>query len=137
LPQNSFFLYEIFFGSYKRFLSPNKKAANLLRVTLDEGPRSRYQWTQVILLLKSFKLVPRHSDKGARPKSGKLRLNLHGTWFGGKINRFRPKNSAKRELLIWRTKNQARDQGTIQLKDSICFKLVQIGYQEIGPWTLI
>jgi hypothetical protein len=26
------------------------------------------------------------------------------------------------ELLIWRTKNEARDQGMIQLKDSICFK---------------
>jgi hypothetical protein len=25
------------------------------------------------------------------------------------------------ELLIWRTKNQARDPGTLQLKDSICF----------------
>jgi hypothetical protein len=33
----------------------------------------------------------------------------------------------KGEFLIWRTKNQARDQGTIQLKDSICFKSVQIG----------
>jgi hypothetical protein len=33
----------------------------------------------------------------------------------------------KGELLIWRTKNQARDQGTVQLKDSICFKSVQIG----------
>jgi hypothetical protein len=31
------------------------------------------------------------------------------------------------ELLIWRTKNQARDQGTVQLKDSICFNSVQIG----------
>jgi len=30
-------------------------------------------------------------------------------------------------LLIWRPKNQARDQGTVQLKDSICFKSVQIG----------
>jgi hypothetical protein len=35
----------------------------------------------------------------------------------------------KGELLIWRTKNEARDQGTllVQLKDSICFKSVQIG----------
>jgi hypothetical protein len=31
------------------------------------------------------------------------------------------------ELLIWRTKKQARDQGIVQLKDSICFKSVQIG----------
>jgi hypothetical protein len=33
----------------------------------------------------------------------------------------------KGELMIWRTKNQARNQGTLQLKDSICFKSVQIG----------
>jgi hypothetical protein len=38
-----------------------------------------------------------------------------------------PKTVLKRELLSWRTKNQARDQGTVQLKDSICFKSVQIG----------
>jgi hypothetical protein len=31
------------------------------------------------------------------------------------------------ELLIWRTKNEARDQGIVQLKDSICFKSIQIG----------
>jgi hypothetical protein len=37
------------------------------------------------------------------------------------------KTVLKGELLIWRTKNQARDQGTVQLKDSICFKSVQIG----------
>jgi len=40
-------------------------------------------------------LVPRPSDEVPRPKSGKLRLNLHGTYFGGKINWFRPKNSAE------------------------------------------
>jgi len=33
----------------------------------------------------------------------------------------------KGELLIWRTKNQAGDQGIVQLKDSICFKSIQIG----------
>jgi hypothetical protein len=36
------------------------------------------------------------------------------------------KRVVKGELLIWRTKNQAKDQGTVQLKDSICFKSVQI-----------
>jgi hypothetical protein len=35
------------------------------------------------------------------------------------------KTVLKGELLNWRTKNQARDQGTV--KDSICFKSVQIG----------
>ncbi len=33
----------------------------------------------------------------------------------------------KGELLIWRTKNQAKDQGTVQLKDAIFFKSVQVG----------
>jgi hypothetical protein len=37
------------------------------------------------------------------------------------------KTVLKGELLIWRTKKQARDQGIVQLKDSICFKSVQIG----------
>jgi hypothetical protein len=37
------------------------------------------------------------------------------------------KTVLKGELLIWRTENQARNQGTVQLKDSICFKSVQIG----------
>jgi hypothetical protein len=44
------------------------------------------------------------------------------------------KTMLKGELLIWRAKNEARDQGIIvQFKDSICFKLVQIGSYEIGP----
>jgi hypothetical protein len=37
------------------------------------------------------------------------------------------KSVLKGEHLIWRTKNQARDQGIVQPKDSICFKSVQIG----------
>jgi hypothetical protein len=37
------------------------------------------------------------------------------------------KIALKGELLIWRTKNQARYQGVVQFKDSICFKSVQIG----------
>jgi hypothetical protein len=38
-------------------------------------------------------------------------------------------NTKKRngELTIWRTKMQARVQGRVQLKDSICSKCVQIG----------
>jgi hypothetical protein len=102
-------------------------AITSIRATLDKVPRSREHWIQAILLVESFKLVARLLDEGPRPKSDKLRLNLHGTCFGGKINWFGPKNSAKRELLIWRTKNQATDQGTVQLKDWICFKSVQIG----------
>jgi hypothetical protein len=94
-------------------------------MTLDEGLMSRHQWIQAILLVESFKLVPMPLDEGPRPKSGKLRLNLHGTCFGGKSIGSDQKTLLKWELLIWRTKNEARDQGTIQLKDSICFKAKQ------------
>jgi hypothetical protein len=31
-------------------------------------------------------------------------------------------------LIIWKTKMQAKVQGRAQLKDSICFKRVQIGF---------
>jgi hypothetical protein len=37
------------------------------------------------------------------------------------------KTVLKGELLIGRTKIKTRDQGTIQLKDSTCFKPVSIG----------
>jgi hypothetical protein len=45
----------------------------------------------------------------------------------GKSIGLEQKTVLKGEHLIWRTKNQARDQGIVQLKDSICFKSVQIG----------
>jgi len=52
-----------------------------LRTSLDEGPRSRDRWIQAILFIQSFKFVLRPLDEGPRSKSGKLRLNLHGTLF--------------------------------------------------------
>jgi hypothetical protein len=45
-----------------------------------------------------------------------------GPALEGKSIGLDPKIVPKGELLIWRTKNQARDHGTDQLKDSICFK---------------
>jgi len=45
----------------------------------------------------------------------------------GKLIGSDQKTMLKGELLIWRTKNQARDQGIVQFKDSICFKSVQSG----------
>ncbi len=67
-----------------------------LSATLDEGPRSRDQWIQAILLVESFKLVPRPWDEDPRPKSGKLRLNLHAPVLEGKSIGLDQKNSAKR-----------------------------------------
>jgi hypothetical protein len=37
--------------------------------------------------------------------------------------------------MIWRTKMQARVQGKLQLKDSICYKWVQLGSYKFGPWN--
>jgi hypothetical protein len=76
-------------------------------------------------LADSHKLDPWSLDEGLRPKSGKLRLNLHDTILEGKSigsNTQKKKEKLKGELLIWRTKVQARVQGKVQLKDSICFK---------------
>ncbi len=73
------------------FTLPVLASGRALRATLDEGPRSRDQWIQATLLVESFKLIPRPLDEGPRPKSGRLRLNLLGTCFGGKINWFRTK----------------------------------------------
>jgi hypothetical protein len=65
-------------------------------------------------------LDPQPLDECPKPKSGK-------SWdhFGGKINWFRPKKeSLKGELMLGRTKMQARDQHKVQLKDSICIEFL-------------
>jgi hypothetical protein len=64
---------------------------------------------------------------GPRQKSGKLRLNPHGTILEGKSIRWDgPKKQnnkeLKGELMIWRTNMQTRVQGKVQLKDSICLE---------------
>jgi len=78
------------------------------RATLEKGPRSKVQCNRAILLDESHKLDPWPLDESPRLKSDKSRLNLHGT-------------------ILERTKMQARVQGKVQLKGSICFKWVQIG----------
>jgi hypothetical protein len=45
------------------------------------------------------------------------------------------KKSSQGELMIWRTKMQARIQGRVQLKDSIRFKWVQISSYKFGPYN--
>lgn len=66
------------------------------------------------------------------------------TWhhFREKMKWFIPKKRGQKELMIRRTKMQARVQGKVKLKDSICFKCVEIGSQEFGLqvlvlWTMI
>jgi hypothetical protein len=52
----------------------------------------------------------------------------------GISNGLDPKTVLKGELLIWRTKNQARDQGIVQLKK---FNLLQMSPNWfLGNWTL-
>ncbi len=99
-----------------------------------QGSKVQGTWIQEFLLIKSFKLVPRPSDQGPRPKSGKLRLNLYGTCFGGKINRFGPKNSAKRRTPDF--KNQESGQGP-RYSPPQGFNLLQISPNWfLGTWTL-
>jgi hypothetical protein len=67
---------------------------------------------------------------GPRPKYFKSRLNLHGTILEGRSigsDQKKIKELKRRELMIWETNMQARVQGMVQLKNSICSKLVQIG----------
>jgi hypothetical protein len=70
--------------------------------------------------VESFKLVPRPLNEGPRPKNGKLKLIWH-TYFGGKFNWFGPKGSAKKKLLIWKTKNQVGDQRTLIRRKTCIF----------------
>jgi len=67
-----------------------------MRATLDEGLRSRVQWNRTILIAESHKLDPGPLDEGPRPKSGKLRLNPHGTILEGKSIVSDPKKRAPR-----------------------------------------
>jgi hypothetical protein len=55
-----------------------------LKVTLNEGPRSKVQSNKTILLNKSHKLDLGPLDEGPRAKIDKLRLILHGTILEGK-----------------------------------------------------
>jgi hypothetical protein len=65
-------------------------------------------------------------------KSGESRLNLQSTILERKSIGSDQRNELKvSELMIWRTKMQAR----VQLKDSICFKWVQIVSYELDPRT--
>jgi hypothetical protein len=93
---------------------------NSLRVTLDKGPGTN-EFKQSFWLKALNKAFTRGS------KTKKWQIEAKPTWhlfLEGKSIGLDQKTVLKGELLIWRTKNQARDQGIVQLKDSICFKSV-------------
>ncbi len=100
----------------------------LLRATLEEGPRSRVQWNKAILLDESHKLDPWPLKEDPWPKIGKLRLNLHGTILEGKSIGLDPKKKKRTSKeSSWFGEPRCKQAARIQLKDSICFKWVQIG----------
>jgi hypothetical protein len=66
----------------------------MLRATLNEGPSSKVQWNRTILLDEGHKLDAHPLDESPRPKSGKLRLNLHGTILEGNSIDSDPKKKA-------------------------------------------
>jgi hypothetical protein len=88
----------------------------VFRATLDEGLKFSVQWNRTILLAESHKLDPWPLDEGPRPKSGKLRLNLHGTISEGKSIGLGQKRKFKGEIMIWRTKIQARSKARSNLR---------------------
>jgi len=72
--------------------------------TLDKGPRSKVQWNQTFLLVKSFKLVPRPLDKDKGLRQIKLWFSLHGIILEGKPISLDQKKELKGELIVWKTK---------------------------------
>jgi len=95
--------------------------------------RSSDKWIEPILLVESFKLVPRTLDEGPRQKSGKLRLIWHLLWRENQ-NCSDQKTVLKGELLIWRTKNQSRGP---RYTPSQGFNLLHMSPNWVlGNWTL-
>jgi len=81
-------------------------------------------------LAESHKLDPWLLDDDLRPKSGKLKLNLYGSSLeGNQFVQTKRKSSKERahDLDNQDAHTRLLLQGMVQLKDSICFKLVQIG----------
>ncbi len=54
-----------------------------IRAAFNECRRSPVQWNRAILLAESHKSDPLPLDEGPWPKSGKWRLNVHGTILEG------------------------------------------------------
>ncbi len=96
--------------------------------TLDEG--LGFNEIEQSYWLKAIKLDPWPLDEGPRPKSGKSRLNLHGSILDRKSINSDQKKELKGDLMIQRTKMQARVHG----KDSIRFKQGPNWF--LGIWTL-
>ncbi len=107
------------------------------RATLHEGRRSSVHWNRAILWVQSHQPVGAITFRWrSKTKKWQIGLNLFGTIMEGisigSVFFFKELNG---ELMIWRTKMQARVQGMVQFKDSVCFKLVQIASSEFQPWT--
>ncbi len=68
---------------------------------------------------KVFELVPKAFRRGSKTKKRQIEANMPPVLEGKSIG-WDQKTVLKGELLIWRTKNQVRDPGTLQLKKSIC-----------------
>jgi hypothetical protein len=82
--------------------------------------------------VRYFKVI---LDKGLRAKSGKLRLNLHGTLLEGKSIGLGPKRTSKDTSQFGEPRcklgSKVRSNSKIQLASNES----KIGSQEFGPWT--
>jgi hypothetical protein len=99
-----------------------------LRATLDEGPRSRNQWIQAILL------VPRPLDEGPRPKTWKIEAKptWHLFWRKNQLV-WTQKTVLKGEFLIWRTKNQAREPRYSPIQGFNLLQISQLVPRKLNP----
>ncbi len=72
------------------------------------------------LIGRKLSIGPNAFRGGSKTKKWQIEANTAPILEGKSIGSDR-KTALKGELVIWSTKNQARDPGTLQLKDSICF----------------
>jgi len=72
------------------------------------------------LIGRKLYIGPKAFRRGSKTKKWQIEANM-GPVLEGKSIGSDQKTVLKGELLIWRAKNQARDPGTLQLKDSISF----------------
>ncbi len=80
----------------QNLLQPALPACLLAQADFRPGSKVQGPMNSSNLIGQKLQIGPKVFQRGSKTKSGKLRLNLHGTFFGGKINRLGPKNSAKR-----------------------------------------
>jgi len=118
-------------------VKPNLTLKITLDKGLDKGSRSRDQWIQAILLVESFKLVPkafRWESKTKKVTNWGLKTYIAPVLEGKSIGSNQKTVLKGESSWFGEPKNQARHPGTLQLKDSILLHMSPNWF--LGNWTL-